>query len=110
MKKIFIAAVLLLFSISLCAQIEKYTYYENGNKKELFSFNENGEFHGDFFVWSESGSKLAKASYYNGEKNGIWKVWDEKGVLRYKIIYSKGERKKSIKYDNQGNLMAIREF
>lgn len=113
MKKIILFLITLLLSISVYAQkdILVKSYYDNGNVKEVLSFNENNQLDGTCLAYSSEGIQIGLASYENGVKDGEWKIWREDGTLAYEMYYEKGNKIGVWKvYDNQGNLIKERDF
>ncbi len=60
--------------------IKEERYYKDGLRDSIWT------------TWSDTGIKLAKASFLLDLKDGNWIIWDEKGVKRYDMYYLKSEK------------------
>ncbi len=87
MKKVLIAAVLLVSSLSFAQEVKpkfevvdqmvKATYYyDNGQIKQEGNYL-NGKPNGKWVSFNEDGSKQAIGEYKNGVKTGKWFFWSE---------------------------------
>lgn len=124
MKKLLIVLTVLFFSLtSIYSQgtthdgnevreaITTTSYHENGEVKEILSFNEEKELNGICYAYNKDGVLVGVASYKDGVKHGTWKVWRNNGTIAYKIKYKDGKKVGKWKvYDEDGNLLAVREF
>jgi len=112
MKKILIIGILFFISLSLFSQnIKDTSYYENGAKKEILSFNNNLQLDGKCYRWNENGVLIGIASYKNGIKHGDWKIWESDGSPAYEMHYKNGEKYGTwLVYDNVGNIKEKRSF
>lgn len=113
MTKYLIASLLatLLYS---CGMKEVTTTYDNGNIKEQFTVNKNGEKEGEYKMYAESGKLKESASYKNGQLFGkrtlyfdngnaeIEESYTDGGLLQgvYKSYYEEGALKLEKTYDN----------
>lgn len=112
MKKLLLC-FFLVFSISIFGQNDSLvkSFYENGNVKEVLSFNEDQKLDGTCLTYSLDGVQTGIASYRDGVKHGIWKIWRPNGTLAYEMLYENGEKTGIWKmYDEQGNLMKKKDF
>lgn len=80
-------------------------YHTNGVVRETGYFL-NGEKHGQWMTFDESGKKLSEANYKEGQKDGNWSVWHDNGTVRYHMVYSNNKRIMVTEWDNAGNLIA----
>lgn len=112
MKRLITLLILVLFAASVYSQTNTdTTYYENGSKKEVLSFNDDLKLEGQCFTWTIDGVQTGLASYKNGIKHGVWKIWWPDGTLAYEMYYEKGEKTGIWKqYDEKGNLIKERDF
>lgn len=112
MKKLFTLLILVIFTASLYSQTMKdTTYYEDGSKKEVLSFNEDAELDGKCYTWGPDGTLTGIASYKDGIKHGTWKIWRPDGSLAYEMHYNKGQKAKVWKYyDEKGNIIKERDY
>jgi antitoxin component YwqK of YwqJK toxin-antitoxin module len=112
MKKIIIIIGFIMFVLPLFSQnIRDTSYYSNGNKREILSFNSNSQLDGICYAWSENGVLTGIAYYKNGRKHGDWKIWRLDGSLAYEMYYKKGEKIGIWKsYDNQGQITNKKDF
>ena len=87
MKKVVIAAVMLVSSLSFAQEVKpKYEvigqevkatfYYDNGQVKQEGNYL-NGKPNGKWVSFNEDGSKQAIGEYNNGVKTGKWFFWSE---------------------------------
>lgn len=61
--------------------------------------------------YSETGIRLAEASWKNGLKHGYWHVWDESGVKRYEMFYEEGRKAGTwYMWDEKGVLVSERVY
>ncbi|MGH2665780.1 toxin-antitoxin system YwqK family antitoxin [Flavobacterium sp.] len=54
-------------------------YYENGNKKQINSFDSNSKLDGEYTTWHENGKKETSSNYVNSRPEGIKTIWHENG-------------------------------
>lgn len=94
MKKLILSLItFFMFSAFALAQYQDTTWYDNGNIKEIKSFDENTlELNGLCILYFENGDTSAIAMYKNGLKNGLWRVWHPNGNLAYELHYENGNR------------------
>ena len=79
-------------------------------KKEVGEYR-NGEKHGKWIKWNESGNKVTEANYYLGDKEGEWTIWDAEGNKRYEMFYDKGEKVGTWKmWNEEQELVSEREY
>lgn len=112
MKKLITLLILVLFAASTYSQTNTdTTYYEDGSKKEVLSFNDNLKLHGKCYTWSVDGVQTGLASYRNGVKHGTWKIWRPDGSLVYVMHYREGEKSGTWEqYDKDGNVIKKRDY
>ncbi len=118
---------------------EKYSgvylsYFENGNKKAVYTikrgkedgsvefyyptseimeqgFFNDGNKDGKWVRWSNNGNKLAEANYKNGKKDGKWIIWDERGIKRYEMYYKNGKKTGVwLIWDEKGQISNKKEY
>ena len=92
MKKILVCLLFLAPVLSFAQQERKVTlledknlykvvyYHDNGLVSQEGTINLQGELHGSWVSFSDSGEKVAMGNYLNGKKNGKWFFWNQ-GVL-----------------------------
>jgi antitoxin component YwqK of YwqJK toxin-antitoxin module len=61
-------------------QYKYISYYENGNKKNEW-FYENGVINGTKKIWYKSGKIKCQINYVNGKKRGLYLQFNEKGKV-----------------------------
>jgi antitoxin component YwqK of YwqJK toxin-antitoxin module len=113
MKKLIALLITLFFACSSFAQSDILikNYYENGEVKEVLSFNDKNQLDGTCFSYTPDGLQISIASYKDGVKHGEWKIWRENGALAYEMYYENGEKVGTWKqYDEAGNLIKKRDF
>ena len=106
MKKLLLF-IFIFISISSFAQNTEYKYYyENGNIREILSFNEDKKLDGICLAYSLEGVQTGIASYKNGIKEGEWKIWRPDGSIVYEMFYKNGKKIGTWKmYDEKGNII-----
>lgn len=112
MKKLLLC-LFLIFSVSVFGQKDNLvkSYYENGNIKEVLSFNEKEKLDGICLTYSADGVQTGLASYKDGIKHGEWKIWREDGTLVYEMFYENGVKTGIWKvYNERGELIKKRDF
>ena len=78
-------------------------YHDNGNIAQLGNF-QDGQLHGEWIMFDESGKKVAIGQYSLGMKTGKWFFW--KGDLLQEVDYS-DNRIVSVVNWNNGESVAI---
>ena len=87
MKKLVIASVLLVSSLSFAQEVKpklevvnemvKATYfYDNGQVKQE-GYYLDGKLHGKWMAYNEDGSKQSIGEYNKGTKTGKWFFWND---------------------------------
>lgn len=66
-------------------------YYPSGAVKEVRAYKD-GQKHGTWKSWNETGVQTALASFTDGKKDGPWNIWDDNGIKRYEMFYTNGEK------------------
>lgn len=83
-------------------------YFSNGKPNEVRAYR-NGEFHGVWRTYNESG--LLIAEYRNNQKHGTWHVWDDSGIMRYEMQYEKGKKDGTwYMWDEKGKLISEKKY
>jgi len=83
----------------ISSQLYKVTsYYKNGQVKEIGHYK-NGERHGSFTRYSESGLKEASAFFYSDKKDGLWIFYDQHGNVKHYVFFHKND---IIRLENEG--------
>lgn len=80
-------------------------FHANGSVREVGYFL-NGQKHGTWISYDESGNKVMEANYNNGVKDGNFSAWFSNGSIHYHIVYSDGKRVLATEWDSQGQLIA----
>jgi antitoxin component YwqK of YwqJK toxin-antitoxin module len=94
---------------------EYYEYYENGNVA-LKTFKDkntkDGEIflNGEFIMYYEDGTMLAKGNYVNTEMDGDIYFYNENGVLFNVINYTLGVLKSKYEYFESGQIKSINNY
>jgi antitoxin component YwqK of YwqJK toxin-antitoxin module len=112
MKKCFTLALFVLLTTTAFSQFDKrYTYYDNGSKKELLNYNEKGELDGICKTWNVDGILVGEAHYNNGMKDGVWKLRYDNGNLAYKFHYKNNHKVLTWKsYDSTGTVINMKKY
>lgn len=55
-------------------------YHENGAISQQGTINMEGQLHGRWESFAESGEKIAMGNYANGKKEGKWFFWNQEGL------------------------------
>jgi len=65
-----------------------YGFWENGKKKFIYHFNDQGAYEGSVKEWFRTGQLLRHFNYVNGRESGKQQMWLENGKLRanYEVI------------------------
>lgn len=63
---------------------------ENGYRGKYFQFP-NGDYHGLFQIWCETGQLLLQCTYNNGVKHGLYQEWHKNGQLETQFSYLNGK-------------------
>lgn len=64
-----------------------FWWHENGIRKTVGFYNEEGERSGRWIWWHENGMKQIEGSYLSGEPAGLWRSWLENGQLEKERNY-----------------------
>ncbi|MEL7498805.1 MAG: hypothetical protein AAFN77_14450 [Planctomycetota bacterium] len=62
-------------------------WHENGNRKTVGFYNENGKRNGRWIWWHPNGMKQFEGTYDEGQPIGIWRSWFDDGQLRKERDY-----------------------
>ena len=57
----------------------KEEYWSNGQLKSRSNYNANGQRHGSYESWYESGQQWVKSNCVNGQLHGSYETWYENG-------------------------------
>lgn len=128
MKYILSIVCLFVGLLSNAQNKELKTYYDNGNLKSIYvyqdasnytvqNFFENGnlsetgrfvnaKMDGVWVNYTENGQRAGEAFYSNGVKTGDWKVYDQTGALKYKITYQNDRIVNAVSLDSNGQNLA----
>ncbi len=90
-------------------RIHFITYHENGKVKEMGAFLK-GRRDGAWKQFTDTGALLAQASFSNGQRQGIWEFRTEAGKPMGRLNYSNGMLTHSEQLDEQGALVAQRDY
>ena len=87
MKKVIIAAVLLVSSLSFAQEVKpklevvdqmvKATYYYDNGQVKQEGYYLDGKLHGKWTSYNEDGTKLTMGEYNKGTKTGKWFFWSD---------------------------------
>ena len=87
MKKVVIAVVLLVSSLSFAQEVKpkfevvdqmvKATYYYDNGKVKQEGYYLDGKLHGKWMAYNEDGSKQSIGEYNKGAKTGKWFFWSD---------------------------------
>jgi len=112
MKKLCLFLVTVFFAFTLyCQGVTTTSHYDNGQVKEVLSFNEEEKLDGTCYAYQEDGTLIGIASYKDGVKHGEWKIWRLDGTLAYEMYYEKGEKVGKWKsYNEKGELIKERDY
>jgi len=79
-------AIIISFSLVICISCEnkriERTFFDNGNKKEEYSLDDNGEIEGDYVSYFSNGDTNTSCVYRRGSKNGILKEFYKGNKLK----------------------------
>ena len=67
-------------------------WWQNGNPKFVYHFNDNGEYHGNIKEWYESGILFRDFNYLNGKEAGSQKMMYDTGKIKANYEVVNGER------------------
>jgi antitoxin component YwqK of YwqJK toxin-antitoxin module len=67
-------------------------YWDNGNAKFVYHFNNKGEYNGSVKEWYYTGEMVRDFNYVNGKENGSQKMWMQNGNIRANYEVINGER------------------
>jgi len=84
-----------------------FTYYENGQKKEEFSWRKGGNLEGKTTYWYENGQKKLEGNYKDDKADGNWTWWYENGQIYIEGNYKNGKQDgKWTEWDENGQIAA----
>lgn len=67
------------------------TWYFEDEKPSFQQTRRNGELHGDYITWFESGAIKSSKPHQNGNYHGLQEYWDEDGFKRLEWLYENGK-------------------
>ena len=67
-------------------------YWDNGNAKFVYHFNDKGEYNGNVKEWYYTGELIRDFNYVNGKESGSQKMWMQNGNIRANYEVVNGER------------------
>jgi len=67
-------------------------WWENGNPKFVYHFNDKGEYNGNVKEWYTSGTLYKDFNYMNGKESGSQKLWYQTGKIKANYEVVNGER------------------
>ena len=67
-------------------------YWDNGNAKFIYHFNNKGEYNGSIKEWYYTGEMIRDFNYLNGKERGSQKMWTQNGNIRANYEVINGER------------------
>ena len=73
-----------------------YGWYDNGQISHIMPYDNYGNKHGHYRIYSEEGTLLFSTHYYHGVRVGTWKMYSEEGQLIQVVFYDNGKRIESI--------------
>lgn len=85
------------------------SYYENG-QMETQTFYSNGIKHGNAWQYDEDGSVISHAQYKQGKKHGKWTHYDRDGNLISEREYKRDKRHGEWTYYDGGRLLVSQEY
>lgn len=90
-------------------RIHFITYHENGQVKEMGSFN-NGRRDGVWKQYSDTGALLAKAGFRNGLRQGVWEFRNADDQPIGRLTHTSGSLAQGEAYNVVGELTAHRSY
>ncbi len=67
-------------------------WWDNGNPKFVYHFNDKGEYNGNVKEWYETGLLFRDFNYLNSKEAGSQKLWYETGKIKANYEVINGER------------------
>lgn len=67
-------------------------WWQNGNPKFIYHFNDRGEYNGNVKEWYASGMLFRDFNYVNGKEAGSQKLWYKTGKIKANYEVINGER------------------
>ncbi|WP_139957870.1 toxin-antitoxin system YwqK family antitoxin [Flavicella sediminum] len=67
-------------------------WWENGQKKFEFIFNDEGQYAGVLKEWYQNGIPYRVFNYKNGREEGSQKMWKSDGAIKANYVVANGER------------------
>ena len=90
-------------------RIHFITYHENGKVKELGSYRQ-GRQDGLWKQYTDTGALLTRATFRNGRRQGVWEFRTEADKPLGQLRYSNGVLTHGVQYNEQGDLIASRDY
>jgi antitoxin component YwqK of YwqJK toxin-antitoxin module len=84
-------------------------YHENGRVKETGAFR-NGRREGVWKQYSDTGALLAQAGFRDGQRQGVWEFRSPGDAVIGRVTYSAGALKHGEQFDEEGQLVAMRDY
>lgn len=67
-------------------------WYNDGNVKFEYHYNDRGMYNGSFKEWYTNGQPLKSFNFKNGKEDGSQKMWLSNGNIRANYVVKNGER------------------
>ena len=90
-------------------RIHFITYHENGKVHEVGCFR-NGRRDGVWKQFSDTGVLLAQAGFSNGERQGVWEFRSATDKVSGRLLHTGGMLARGEQLDEQGSLLAQRDY
>ena len=68
------------------------TYHKNGELREEYAVDEQGQKHGTYQLWYDNGQLMIRKEYVNGDLNGTYQSWYNNGQLCERSEWVNGKR------------------
>jgi antitoxin component YwqK of YwqJK toxin-antitoxin module len=68
------------------------TLWHPGGTPRLRAEELDGEYHGKFETWYESGSRKSLGHYERGRRVGVWRCWNETGERKLEVAFGSDGR------------------
>lgn len=90
-------------------RIHFITYHENGRVKEMGAFH-HGRRDGVWKQYSDTGALLTQAGFHNGQCQGVWEFRTSENKPMGRLTYVNGELAHGEQFNDQGELVAQRDY